>query len=227
MADNFTSMASVRAALSALLAETEEEIRSKAAIRTRSGIHFSLTEPKPEMVNVEDIAYALSNIYRWNGHCPRRISVAQHSIFVSMLAGGKCEEPPLQHEAEMFGLLHDAAEAYVGDLTSPLKAMIPAFETIELNIRHTVFDALEVQEYWKYTNMVYVAWADKESWLFEREFLWQDGTLATDRGWVKERAQAIGEMLLLMTTWDLPYTRGMFVSTYNRLRRILKSRKQP
>lgn len=82
-------------------------------IQTRSGIKFSLDEPRPEMVNIGDIAYALARLPRYCGHTKGEpYSVAQHSYYVSQHCGAI---------HAMWGLLHDAPEAYVNDISRPVK----------------------------------------------------------------------------------------------------------
>lgn len=81
-------------------------------IQTHSGKRFDLLDPTPEMVDSEDIAHALSQLCRYTGHCKHFYSVAQHCVHVSERV------PP---EFALAGLLHDAHEAYVGDVSSPLK----------------------------------------------------------------------------------------------------------
>lgn len=83
-------------------------------ILTASGVEFSLTDPKPEMVRIGDIAEALSRIPRFTGH-GGSYSVAQHCVLAAIHVGGGREELPL------YALFHDAEEAYIGDVNNPLK----------------------------------------------------------------------------------------------------------
>lgn len=82
------------------------------AIQLRSGKMFYLLDPRPEDFEIEDIAAALAKINRYTGHTSVPFSVAQHSVMASEIA-----EPG----DELWALLHDGAEAFVGDISSPLK----------------------------------------------------------------------------------------------------------
>jgi uncharacterized protein len=92
---------------------------------TRSGARVDLLTPKPHQIHTADIAHSLANICRFNGHTSNHYSVAQHSLMVSAIV------PP---EDALAGLLHDATEAYVGDMVRPLKDLLPAFSEIEHGI---------------------------------------------------------------------------------------------
>ena len=81
-------------------------------IQTYTGKKFDLFRCVAEDVCIEDIAHALSMQCRFVGHCKKFYSVAEHSVWVSRLC---------QPENAMWGLLHDAAEAYLGDVSRPLK----------------------------------------------------------------------------------------------------------
>lgn len=72
-----------------------------------------------------DIAHALSNLCRFNGHCPVFYSVAQHSVRVM-----RAVPPAFKLQA----LLHDSAEAYLGDVTSGLKDLLPSYKRLEMAV---------------------------------------------------------------------------------------------
>lgn len=82
-------------------------------IQTYSGKRFELSGPiDPELIGIEDIAHSLSMQCRYNGHSSRFYSVAEHSVAMSHM---------VMPEARLYALLHDAAEAYIGDIITPLK----------------------------------------------------------------------------------------------------------
>ena len=78
----------------------------------------SVTGPKPEDVDIVDIAHALSMTCRFGGHCQDFYSVTEHSVNVYEL-NTFCRARTPNHD--MAHLLHDAAEAYIGDVLTPLK----------------------------------------------------------------------------------------------------------
>jgi uncharacterized protein len=98
-------------------------------IQTYTGIQFWPLEARPEEILIEDIAHSLSLLCRFNGHCNRFYSVAEHSIHVANL---------LPQEFKMWGLLHDATEAYIADIPMPLKRNLPDYKTIENDLMRVV-----------------------------------------------------------------------------------------
>jgi uncharacterized protein len=101
----------------------------RVRITTYSGICFDLEQPTADMVSLDDIAHHLSQVCRWAGATSDFYSVAQHSVLVSYIT-----PLPLQQ----WGLLHDAAEAYIGDITRPLKTLLPHVHEIEDRIMRVV-----------------------------------------------------------------------------------------
>ena len=80
-----------------------------------SGRRFWPQDPRPQDFNIDDIAYGLSRLNRFNGKTKQTYSVAQHSVYVSRVLEGH------GRGIMLFGLLHDAAEAYLGDVITPVK----------------------------------------------------------------------------------------------------------
>lgn len=105
-------------------------------IQTYSGQALDLLNPQPEQINLEDIAHALARVCRYGGHSRRFYSVAEHSCYVMReLQNAGCSEPTVR-----WGLMHDAAEAYVGDMLAPLKAIpgLEFFRFVELRIQNAI-----------------------------------------------------------------------------------------
>jgi 5'-deoxynucleotidase YfbR-like HD superfamily hydrolase len=92
-------------------------------INTVSGIEVNLLDPIPSQISIEDIAHSLAYQCRFAGHVKRFYSVAQHSVVVAAMAPDALKK---------YALLHDAAEAYLQDVTAPLKQIWgPAYKLLE------------------------------------------------------------------------------------------------
>ncbi len=91
-------------------------------ILMHSGKRVHLLAPSVEDIDLEDIAHHLAHIGRFTGAGDEIATVAQHCVHVSLLA------PPA---LAAWGLLHDASEAYLGDVSSPLKALLPEYQRLE------------------------------------------------------------------------------------------------
>lgn len=89
-------------------------------IRTFSATDIPLATPQPQHIELRDIAHHLALLNRFNGASDMPISVAQHSVYVAKVVAHLKGSPI----AQLWGLLHDAHEAYLGDITRPMKAML-------------------------------------------------------------------------------------------------------
>ena len=112
--------------------------KDEAYTITHTGKLLNVFKLQKGDLSIEDIAHALSKVCRWNGHCKYHYSVAQHSIMVKeqieKLGGSKAEQ--------LFGLLHDASEAYICDIPKPIKAHLPDYITIEDKLQSEAYNQL-------------------------------------------------------------------------------------
>lgn len=98
-------------------------------IQTASGRALYPLDPNPADIDIDDIAHALAMKCRYNGHTSHFYSVAEHSVYVSHYV-------PAQYA--LWGLLHDASEAYLPDVSRPIKPHMPGFRAIEDRVMDAV-----------------------------------------------------------------------------------------
>jgi len=89
-------------------------------IQTYTGKRFRPLSPDIDDICIEDIAQSLSKLCRFNGHCSGFYSVADHCCNVALLL----DNQGLNRKLQLWGLMHDASEAYFGDIVSPLKRQL-------------------------------------------------------------------------------------------------------
>lgn len=154
-------------------------------IQTYSGKKFFLFEPRFEMVNRHDIVHALSNLCRFGGHCRRFYSVLEHSV--------RCYEVSRRLEygsrLQKLCLLHDAHEAYTGDMVRPLKGKLPEYRDVCESVQKAVLRLFDlkcpthvernliesVDTLMLAAEVEHVMGADPERWGFPRfEVTWDD-----------------------------------------------------
>jgi len=99
-------------------------------ILLHSGSYFDFLFPELNEIKIEDIAHGLSMTCRFVGQCNRFYSVAEHSVYVSHLV-------PEEHA--MAALLHDSSEAFLGDVSKPLKNLLSEYMMIEESVERAIF----------------------------------------------------------------------------------------
>ena len=113
-------------------------------LQTVSGRWVNPFDPDPDQLDAGDIARALANQCRFGGHCRVFYSVAQHSVIVSELV----EQRGSDVEDVFAALMHDAAEAYLGDMPHPLKHRSPlgaAFKAAEERLEQAIRDHFRIK----------------------------------------------------------------------------------
>lgn len=100
-------------------------------IMLASGALFDLTDPEGSDFTLQDIAHGLGRVCRFAGQTNRFYSVAEHCFHVARLV-------PVENARA--ALLHDASEAFIGDVTRPLKALLPDYRAIEARIEDAISD---------------------------------------------------------------------------------------
>jgi uncharacterized protein len=105
-------------------------------IRLRSGLYFDLADPQPDQFRLSDIAGALAKICRFGGQANAWYSVAEHSCHCA----DQADADGLTLGVRRAALMHDAAEAFCGDVVKPLKVLLRNYAGIESSIEAVIGD---------------------------------------------------------------------------------------
>ena len=170
----------------------------RASISTFTGREFFPLEPRAEDVDPVDVAHALALKCRYTGHCTIFYSVAEHCVLMSDYLAQR----GLGERGALYGLVHDAGEAYLPDVASPIKALIPGFKDSETRVLLAICQRFGLEFPFPREIDALVKALDVEMFLLERETImkrapWWRGR-APDRGlaeavrvagWSPERAE--------------------------------------
>lgn len=114
---------------------------SPNAIETFSGRFVDISAMTPEMVDVEDIATALSHACRFGGHVhAEHYSVAEHSCYVADLV----HELTQDASAALAALLHDGSEAYLVDVPRPVKPLLKGYGDLEHAVQAVIYQRFDL-----------------------------------------------------------------------------------
>jgi hypothetical protein len=160
------------------MASVQKADRQGLWIQTYTGKQFWPLDARVEEVEIEDIAHSLAMLCRFNGHCRRFYSVAEHSVHVSRVVDA---------EVARWGLMHDAAEAYLSDLPQPIKRHMPIFRECEERLLRVIAERFAlpwgVPEAIVRADMVLLA-TEKEALMGKEPAPWQDLPEALETGMI-------------------------------------------
>lgn len=108
---------------------------------THSGKLIEVKKPDPELITLIDIAAGLSRQFRFNSLTVLPYTVAQHSVIVSRI----CKNP----KAQLLALLHDASEAYLHDIPTPIKNALPDYQRLEDKWMKAIHQAILWDEFYE------------------------------------------------------------------------------
>ena len=123
--------------------------RQTIPLTTFKGKIIDINNLTADDIDIEDIAHSLSMICRYNGHCKNFYSVAEHSFRLANYAHKLNLKEEYNRDLAKCLLLHDATEAYVGDIVRAFKETMPQFQEIEDRIFETVFKKFGLWEFYK------------------------------------------------------------------------------
>lgn len=167
-----------------------------------NGHIFHPLDPRVNEVHIEDIAQSLSRQIRYNGMSDLSISVAQHSCQCAWLA----EQTGGNHDVQLALLMHDAAEAYIGDMIRPLKVLIPEFKEIEDRIMAVIIAKYDLPlitpKAQKYYDNLALAWEKRDIYQSSREW---------------PHMLDVPKWLPVMAPWSLNYAEFRFLKLFEYL----------
>jgi len=105
-------------------------------ILTHTRVMFDPVHPDAALIDIRDIAHSLSMLCRANGHFPTFYSVGQHSINCMQEAAAR----GYSRRVQLACLLHDASEAYLADVTRPVKKELPRYLQIEAPLQNLIWE---------------------------------------------------------------------------------------
>jgi hypothetical protein len=115
--------------------------QTESAMTTVSGVQFTPFDPSASDVRLQDIAHGLANLCRASGQAQFFYSVGLHSIYVSQDLAARGES----RRRQLIGLLHDAQEAYISDLISPVKTHLEEYQDLEARLEAVIWEAFDLE----------------------------------------------------------------------------------
>ena len=173
-------------------------------LQTVSGRWVNPFDPDPEQLDPGDIARALANLCRFGGHCRAFYSVAQHSVIVSRVV----EERGGDAEDAFAALMHDATEAYLGDMPHPLKHRGPlgaAFREAEQHLEAVLRERFAIKP-----DVPEIKRADRALLATERRAL-------SDEAWHWPELEGVEPLEMALEPWPPDEAARAFAARYAEL----------
>lgn len=166
-----------------------------------TGEWFFPNQPDVEKITIPLIASSLSKLCRYTGHTAGFYSVAQHSVHVAklMIRNG-------HPEYALEGLMHDAAEAFVNDLSAPVKETMPEYQRMEDKIKVAIWEKFGCDP----AAWPYVKQADRDSYATEVRDLFP----TMDREWTWTFYGKASPDEERISCWSPDFARIMFIKTH-------------
>lgn len=176
-------------------------------IETVSGRRIHLPDTEPDNLSINDIAWGLSNVCRFAGQINHFYSVAQHSVNVSFL---------VPKEQALAALLHDASEAFLGDIATPFKMMMPIYYELEAHLMNAV--AVKFLGRPKYAYTPEIKLADQIMLMTERDVLrtYPEG-VTPDWGDLESVPRAFSNENIDLEPWEPKIAAALFLERFHQL----------
>ena len=171
---------------------------NKGCFDSYSRKRIDILHPTEDMICIEDIANALSNISRFGGHTKPGYNVAQHSLLVAAIAPSHLKKA---------ALLHDAAEAYLGDVIKPLKVLLGSrYAAMEAEFEEVIFSKFGVS----IVDLEAIKQYDKWALEVEHDHFFKGGSRLNI---------AVNELFggIVDTIWDAELSEKTFLKTFQRI----------
>jgi 5'-nucleotidase len=179
-------------------------------LQTVSGRFVNPFDPDPTQIDIQDITRALANTCRFGGHCRSFYSVAQHSVIVSELVEERGGDP----EDVFAALMHDASEAYLGDMPHPIKhrsALGEAFKAAEDRLEQALQTRFKIK-----AGVPEIKRADRALLATERRAL-------STEDWHWPELDGIEPLEIQLTAWSPDEAAARFQARYEELEKARAS----
>lgn len=170
---------------------------------TSSGTVVDLFKPDPDLISIMDIASSLSKICRFGGNINTFYTVAQHSCLVAWLAPEKLK---------LTAILHDASEAYCGDVIRPLKLLLGTkYTNIEEEWQKAIFSNYNLD----YDTIHLIKQYDDQALEMEEKALFQNSRLFKDA--IKYQSQMWASYKSVNWWWDFRFAHQAYLETFHKI----------